>query len=173
MLNKLMARHRVLRLGAGLLGASALAVGFASPALAVASSGGNAASANYNIYQGGSNTTYLMMQQLADVFNQAPGCDLASSSGTAQPLDYGCPGLNDPGTTLSAPQSTSVTGNVTNASKTVSSVSPGTTGFAINEAVSDTAGDIPNNTGIKAFPASTITLSKKATGNSTGDTINV
>ena len=69
------------------------------------SSGGNAPSANYNIYQGGSNTTYLMMQQLADVFNQAPGCDLAASSGTAQPLDYGCPGLNgEPGTTLSTPQ---------------------------------------------------------------------
>ncbi len=173
MLNKLMARHRALRLGAGLLGASALAVGFASPALAVASSGGNAASANYNIYQGGSNTTYLMMQQLADVFNQSPGCDLASSSGTAQPLDYGCPGLNDPGTTLSTPQSTSVTGNVANASKTVSSVSPGTTGFAANEAVSDTAGKIPSNTVIKAVTASTITLSKKATGNATGDTINV
>ena len=34
MLKKLMARHRALRLGAGLLGASVLAVGFASPALA-------------------------------------------------------------------------------------------------------------------------------------------
>ena len=101
MLKKLMARHRVLRLGAGLLGASVLAVGFASPAFATQSSGGNAASANYNIYQGGSNTTYLMMTQLSDLFNASPGCDLASSSGTAQPLDYGCPGLNDPGTTLS------------------------------------------------------------------------
>src|SRR5271154_3174477 len=113
MLKKLMARHGALRLGAGLLGASAMALGFAAPALATQSSGGNAASANYNIYQGGSNTTYLMMQQLANLFNQAPGCDLASLSGTAQPLDYGCPGLNDAGTTLSAPQATTVTGTVT------------------------------------------------------------
>ena len=65
MLKKLMARPRVLRLGAGLLGASVLAVGFASPAFANQSGGGNAPSANYNIYQGGSNTTYLMMNQLA------------------------------------------------------------------------------------------------------------
>ena len=34
MLKKLMARPRALRLGAGLLGASVLAVGFASPAFA-------------------------------------------------------------------------------------------------------------------------------------------
>jgi hypothetical protein len=172
MLKKLMARHGALRLGAGLLGASAMALGFAAPALATQSSGGNAASANYNIYQGGSNTTYLMMQQLANLFNQAPGCDLASLSGTAQPLDYGCPGLNDAGTTLSAPQATTVTGTVTSGSKTITAVSS-TTGFAANEALSDTAGDIPNNTVISSVTSSTITMSKKATGTSAGDTINV
>ena len=174
MLKKLMARRGALRLGAGLLGASALAVGFATPALATQSSGGNAPSANYNIYQGGSNTTYLMMQQLADVFNQAPGCDLAASSGTAQPLDYGCPGLNgEPGTTLSTPQNATVTGDVSKLSKTITNISPNTTGFAVNDHVSDIAGDIPNNAVISSFTASTITISKKPTGNAVGDTITV
>jgi hypothetical protein len=172
MLKKLMARHGALRLGAGLLGASALAVGFASPALAAQSGGGSAPSLNYNIYQGGSNTTYLMMQQLADVFNQAPGCDLASLTNTAQPLDYGCPGLNDAGTTLSAPQSTTVTGTVTSGSKTITAVSS-TTGFVANEGVSDAAGDIPAGTKIKSVTASTIKISKPATGSATGENISV
>ena len=173
MLNKLMARHRALRLGAGLLGASALAVGFASPALAAASSGGNAPSANYNIYQGGSNTTYLMMQQLADVFNQAPGCDLASSSGTAQPLDYGCPGLNgEPGTTLSTPQTATVTGTVTKASKTVTVSS--TTGFFANDAVSDSAGAIPAGSVITSVTSSTaFVISKKPKTSASSDNITV
>lgn len=93
MLRKLLVRHRSLRVAATIVGASALAIGFASPAFATSPSGGNATSQNYNIYQGGSNTTYLMMQALSDTFNQAPGCDLATASGT-QALDYGCPGLN-------------------------------------------------------------------------------
>jgi hypothetical protein len=173
MLNKLMARHRALRLGAGLLGASALAVGFASPALAAQSSGGNAPSANYNIYQGGSNTTYLMMQQLADVFNQAPGCDLAASSGTAQPLDYGCAGLNgEPGTTLSTPQTTTVTGTVTKGSKTVTVSS--TTGFFANDAVSDSAGAIPTGSVITSVTSSTaFVISKKPKTSASSDNITV
>jgi hypothetical protein len=93
MLKKLLVRHRSLRVAATIVGASALAIGFASPALATSPGGGNTTSQNYNIFQGGSNTTYLMMQALGDVFNQAPGCDLATASGT-QALDYGCPGLN-------------------------------------------------------------------------------
>ncbi len=126
-----------------MLGASVLAVGFASPAFATQSSGGNAPSANYNIYQGGSNTTYLMMNQLASLFNEAPGCDLASSSGTPQPLDYGCPGLNDAGTTLSAPITTTDPGSVTKKKTTVTLTSGSTSGFFANDAVSDSAGDIP------------------------------
>jgi hypothetical protein len=93
MVKGLKVRHRALRAAVTFLGASALAVGFASPAFASQPSGGNTAAKNYLIIQGGSNTTYLMMQALSSVFNQAPGCDLATASGT-QPLDYGCPGLN-------------------------------------------------------------------------------
>ena len=107
--------------------------------------GGNANSANNLIVMGGSNTTYLMMQSLSDIFNQAPGCDLAASSGTVQPLDYGCPGLNgEAGTTLSHPVVTNVTGSITNGSKTVSNVSPGTSGLLKFNEVSGTgipAGD--------------------------------
>src|SRR5580704_3545247 len=98
MRRKLLARHRVLRLGVGLVGASALAVGFATPALATVSSGGNSASANYQILEGGSATTYDIMSQLSFLFNEAPGCDLQALSGTAQALDLGCPGINgEPG----------------------------------------------------------------------------
>ena len=84
--------------------------------------------------QGGAATTYLMEQQLADLFNASPGCDLASSSGTAQPLDLGCPGLNDPGTTLSHAQTTAVTGTVTKKKTTVTVTSGTTTGFFTNDA---------------------------------------
>jgi hypothetical protein len=174
MLKKLMARPRALRLGAGLLGASVLAVGFASPAFATQSSGGNAPSANYNIYQGGSNTTYLMMNQLASLFNEAPGCDLASSSGTPQPLDYGCPGLNDAGTSLSAPITTTNPGTVTKKKTTVTLTSGSTTGFFANDAVSDSAGDIPAGSVIVSITNGTqFVISKKAKASATGDSITV
>jgi len=173
MLKKLMARPRALRLGAGLLGASVLAVGFASPAFATQSGGGNAPSANYNIYQGGSNTTYLMMTQLANLFNEAPGCDLASSSGTAQPLDYGCPGLNgEPGGTLSHPLSTTVTGSTVKKSKTVTVSS--STGFFANDAVTDSAGAIPAGSIITSVPSgTTIDISAKAKTTQASDNITV
>ncbi len=175
MLKKLMGRNRALRLGAGLLGASALAVGFASPAFATSSTGGDGvqSSQNYNIYQGGSNTTYLMMQALADVFNQAPGCDLAASSNTAQELDYGCPGLNgNPGTTLSTPQSVSVSGSTLNSSTTITVSN--SAGFFINDAVSDSAGAVPNHTIITSVPNGTsIVVNKAATSTQSSDTISV
>ncbi len=98
MLRKLLGRHRALRIGATIVGASALAVGFASPAFAAQNvnngNAGNANAQNYLVVQGGSNTAYLVMQAEANIFNQAPGCDLAGQSGADQPLDYGCPGLN-------------------------------------------------------------------------------
>jgi hypothetical protein len=174
MLKKLIARQRVLKLGAGLLGASVLAVGFASPAFATASGGGNAASANYNIYQGGSNTTYLMMSQLADLFNESPGCDLASLSGTPQPLDYGCPGLNDAGSTLSHAISTSVTGTVTKKSTTVTLTTGSTSGFFANDAVSDSAAAIPAGSVITSVTNSTsFVISKKPKTGASSDTISV
>jgi hypothetical protein len=92
MLKELLVRHRALRVAATVLGASALAVGFASPAFASQTSGGNTSSVNTNIVLGGSNTTYLMMTALSNIFNESPGCDLATGSGT-QPLDYECPGV--------------------------------------------------------------------------------
>jgi hypothetical protein len=106
MLKALLRRHRGLAVAASLLGGLALVAGTAGPAYAAGSdtgpSGGNNASGNYIIYTGGSNTTYLMMQGLAALFNESPGCDLASASGTTQPLDYGCPGINDAGGSLTA-----------------------------------------------------------------------
>ncbi len=173
MRRKLSARQRAAGLGAGLLGACLGVAGFASPALATQSTGGNSGSAQYNIYQGGSATTYQMEQQLADLFNAAPGCDLAASSGTAQPLDYGCPGLNgEPGTTLSHPTTTTVTGAVTKKSKTVTVSS--STGFFPNDAVSDSAGAIPAGTVISSVPNGTsIVLSKSAKLTVASDNITV
>src|SRR5580658_11191754 len=73
--------HRMLRarlsvLG-GLLGVSALVVGFAVPAGAA-----TVPAANNLIIGVGSNTTYFMMTQLSDLFNESPGCDLVVASGT-------------------------------------------------------------------------------------------
>jgi hypothetical protein len=173
MRRKLSARQRAAGLGAGLLGACLGVAGFASPALATQSKGGNSGSANYNIYQGGAATTYQMEQTLADLFNAAPGCDLASSSGTAQPLDYGCPGLNgEPGTTLSAPQTVTVTGTVTKKSTTVTVSS--TTGFFPNQAVSDSAGAIPAGSVITSVTSSTaFVISKKPKTSASSDSITV
>jgi hypothetical protein len=105
MFKALFRRHRGLAVAASLLGVVALVAGMAGPAAAAGSdtgpTGGNNASGNYNIYQGGSNTTYLMMNGLAALFNESPGCDL-SSAASQQPLDYGCPGVNDLGGSLSS-----------------------------------------------------------------------
>ncbi len=116
MLKKLLGRHRTVQIGVTLLGASALAVGFASPAFAAQSvNNGNADNANaqnYFVVQGGSQAAYGAMVAEADLFNSAPGCDLVGINGTtaatAQPLDYGCPGLGtESGTTEAGTQSRS------------------------------------------------------------------
>lgn len=176
MLKKLLARHRVLRLGASLLGASALAVGFASPALAAQSSGGTAPSVNYNIFQGGSNTTFLMMTALSDLFNAAPGCDMVGPSGTPQPLDYSCPGLNGApgGPTLSHPVlSANPNSTVTNLAKGVTGLIS-TSSYLAGMAVSDSLGDIPAGDTIKSvLSATSIKLKVAATGSSTTDTVTV
>ncbi len=86
MLKKLLGRHRAMRIGVTLVGASALAVGFASPAFAAQNvNNGNADNANaqnYLMVQGGSNTAYGVMPAEADLFNSAPGCDLVGINGT-------------------------------------------------------------------------------------------
>jgi ABC-type phosphate transport system substrate-binding protein len=48
---------------------------------------------NKVLLNGGSATTYTMMQQLSDLFNGAPGCDLVGTNppSTTQNLDYSCP----------------------------------------------------------------------------------
>jgi hypothetical protein len=173
MLKKLMARQRALKLGAGLLGASVLAVGFASPAFATASSGGNDASANYNIYQGGSNTTYLMMQQLADLFNQAPGCDLAVVSGKIQPLDYECPST---GSSLSVPITTTATGATKKKSETVD-LNAATTNANIfaNDPISDSSHAIKAGTVVTGINQTTnvMTISIAAKSTVADDTFTV
>ncbi len=173
MRRKLSARQRAAGLGAGLLGACLGVAGFASPALATQSSGGNAGAAQYYIYQGGSATSYQMLVQLAADFNAAPGCDLTSLSGTAQPLDIGCPGLNgEPGTTLSAPITTTVSGSTVKKTKTVTVSS--TTGFLANDAVTDSAGAIAAGTVITSIPTSTtIDISTKAKSTQASDNITV
>jgi len=75
-----------LRAAAGFLGLSAASVGFAMPASAA-----TVPAANHMIIGGGSNTTYFLMNQLSLLFNQSPGCDLASPSGSTQNLNYSCP----------------------------------------------------------------------------------
>ncbi len=173
MRRKLSARQRAAGLGAGLLGACLGVAGFASPALATQSTGGNSGSAQYDILQGGSATTYQMLQQLADIFNAAPGCDLAASSGTAQGLDFGCPGLNgEPGITVSHPQVSSVSGTVTKKVKTITVSS--STGFFPNDAVSDSGGAIPAGAVISSVPNGTsIVISKSPKLSVASDTINV
>jgi ABC-type phosphate transport system substrate-binding protein len=80
-------RMRRARLSAvtGFIGASALIVGFAAPAGAA-----SAPAANHMVIGGGSNTTYTMMSELSQLFNESPGCDLAVPSGT-QGDNYACP----------------------------------------------------------------------------------
>ncbi len=102
MLNRLLGRHRSLRIGATIVGASALALGVASPAFAAQNvNNGNADNANAQnniVVMGGSNTTFLVMSDLSELFNKATGCDTVGVSPDEQPLDYGCPGLNgEPG----------------------------------------------------------------------------
>ena len=76
MLKKLLGRHRSLRIGATIVGASALAIGFASPALAAQNvnngNADNATAQNYLIVQGGSNTAYLLMQGEAATLQREP-----------------------------------------------------------------------------------------------------
>ena len=76
MLKKLLGRHRATQVGVTLLGASALAVGFASPAFAAQSvNNGNADNANaenYLVVQGGSEAAYGAMVAEASLFNSGP-----------------------------------------------------------------------------------------------------
>jgi hypothetical protein len=148
MLKKLLVRHRSVRIGATIVGASALAIGFASPALAAQNvnngNGDNANAQNYIVVEGGAETSYTLMQSIATVFNEAPGCDLQSLSGTEQPLDYGCPGLNgEEGTEQTAAQTESGTASVTAGSTTIKFSAAPATALAIGDQLSDSDSAIP------------------------------
>ena len=141
MLKKLVARHRVLKLGATLVGASVLAVGFASPAFAFSPTvptGGNANSANYNICRGW--LEHHLPDDAAAGRRVQPGAGLRPGrfETSTQPLDYGCPGLNgEAGTTLSHDVVTNITGNTTSGSTSVTNVSS-LTGIFAGQAISGT-----------------------------------
>jgi ABC-type phosphate transport system substrate-binding protein len=66
-------------------GTALIVVAMAVPAGATVVSPGN-----QSLNGGGSNTTYTMMQALSDLYNTAPGCQLATASSSAQELDYDC-----------------------------------------------------------------------------------
>jgi ABC-type phosphate transport system substrate-binding protein len=90
MLKTLRQRRRgFIGLGAA-LGMSAMLLSIAVPAGAASTT---SPAQNKVLLDGGSNTTYTMMQQLSDLFNAAPGCDLLGTNppATTQNLDYSCP----------------------------------------------------------------------------------
>jgi hypothetical protein len=182
MLNRLLGRHRKLRIGATIVGASALAVGFASPAFAAQSvNNGNADNANAQnniVVMGGSNTTYLVMQDLSKLFNDASGCDLVGVAPNAQPLDYGCPGLNgEQGQTQPAALTHTYTVNVKagNKGKKVTLSGAGLTDLFPGNQVTDSAGVIPVADPLATVNTSTgaATLEFAPTGAATGDTLTV
>lgn len=77
-------RRRAVTVGA-IVGASLIALGTAVPA------GASTVAAGNNVLNaGGSNTTYTMMQQLSDLFNSAPGCNLLAANSANQELNYAC-----------------------------------------------------------------------------------
>jgi len=79
-------RFRRTAVGVGVVvGASLITVAMAVPAGATTVAPGNTV-----LNEGGSQTTYLMMQQLSDLYNSAPGCQLLTASGNNQELDYDC-----------------------------------------------------------------------------------
>jgi ABC-type phosphate transport system substrate-binding protein len=90
MLKTLRQRRRGLAGWGGIVAISAMVVSIAVPA-GVAEAAQPAQ--NDVLLGGGSNTTYTMMQQLSDLFNSAPGCDLLGTSppSSVQQLDYDCP----------------------------------------------------------------------------------
>ncbi|MGO9343137.1 MAG: hypothetical protein ACLP6E_11570 [Acidimicrobiales bacterium] len=79
-------KHRRGAVSAGaVMGTTLIALAMAVPAGASTVAAGNTV-----LNGGGSNTTYTMMQQLSDLYNSAPGCNLITSSSSTQELDYDC-----------------------------------------------------------------------------------
>ncbi len=59
-------------------------------ALAVPAGASTVAAGNTVLNEGGSQTTYQMMQQLSDLYNSSPGCQLLTASSSNQELNYAC-----------------------------------------------------------------------------------
>jgi len=59
-------------------------------AMAVPAGASTVAASNFSLNGAGSNTTYTMMQQLSDLYNSAPGCNLLTASSANQELNYAC-----------------------------------------------------------------------------------
>lgn len=78
------------RRGAASLGA-AVGATLIGLALAVPAGASTVAAGNTVLNQGGSQTTYTMMQQLSDLYNSSPGCNLLYSNTALQELNYACP----------------------------------------------------------------------------------
>jgi ABC-type phosphate transport system substrate-binding protein len=68
-------------------GSALIAIAMAVPASAAFSP---TAPGNNALNGGGSFTTYAMMQQLSDLYNSAPGCQLITAASGNQELDYDC-----------------------------------------------------------------------------------
>ncbi len=191
MLKKLLVRHRAMRLGVTIVGASALAVGFASPAFAAQSVNNGRTdqpnAQNYIVVQGGSNTAYGVMSAEAALFNSAPGCDLvgqnSSAPAEAQPLDYGCPGMGtESGTTEAGTAQSGATVATYSADISASGLKSITlTGGSVpfsdlsdGDQVTDNGGVIPTADPLtKVKNSGVVKLQFKTTGSDTTDTISV
>ena len=139
------------------------------------------------VVQGGSNTAYGVMSAEASLFNSAPGCDLVGVNGTtaatAQPLDYGCPGLGtESGTTEAGTQQpvaslATYTVDVSAAglkNLTLQSGSVPFTSLAPGDQVTDSGGVVPiGDPLLKAKSNGVIKLQFKTTGADTTDTFTV
>jgi ABC-type phosphate transport system substrate-binding protein len=93
-MRKMLQRHRKGAFGlCTVVGAALITLVVAVPAGAIPPdpSAGNTPAGNLNLNGGGSNTTYVMMQQLSDLYNTAPGCNLITQSSSALQLNYQCP----------------------------------------------------------------------------------
>jgi hypothetical protein len=90
--------HLATSVAVGVLSTMAIVLGTSSPAFAQSGlggpTGGDSSAGNQLVVLGGSQATYQMITTLAAIFNQSPGCDLASSTSIGQPLDFGCPGVS-------------------------------------------------------------------------------
>ncbi len=179
---RLLRGRRAVRIGATIAGASMAVIGFASPALAAQNvNNGNADNANaqnYIVTEGGAQTSYGLMLQESDLFNQAPGCDLQSLSGSEQPLDYGCPGLNGEAGLAQTPAETvpfSAVAITSGAKKFTLTGAVGNSDLGSGDLVTDSAGVIPVADPIKTFNSATgkIKLEFAATGNAASDTLTV